>query len=92
MAGFFMWKIQPKKTTSTPAKPKIGHELETNSGRMIKKRAHKTLHQWIETLNIGRLVSYAATTVEDLQSRGSGTQTENEHDRTVGVGSSTGIG
>ena len=54
------------KTTGTPAKPKIGHELETNSGRMIKKRAHKTLHQRIETLNIGRLVRYAAVTVEDL--------------------------
>ena len=80
------------KTTGTPAKPKIGHELETNSGRMIKKWAHKTLHQRIKTLNIGRLVSYAATTAEDLQSRGSRTQTENEHDRTVGVGSSTGIG
>ena len=48
------------------AKPEIGHELETNGGRMIKKRAHKTLHQRIETLNIGRLVRYAAATVEDL--------------------------
>ena len=59
---------------------------------MIKKRAHKTLHQLIETLNIGRLVSYAAATVEDLQSRGSETQIENERDRTIGVGSSESIG
>ena len=59
---------------------------------MINKWAHKTLHQLIETLNIGRLVSYAAATVEDLKSRGSETQIENEHDRTMGVRYSTGIG
>ena len=55
-----------KKRTATPVKPEIGHDLEKNGGRMIKKRAHKTLHQRIETLNIGWLVSYAAATVEDL--------------------------
>ena len=59
---------------------------------MINKWAHKTLHQLIETLNSGRLVSYAAATVQDLQSRGSETQIENERDRTAGVRSSAGIG
>ena len=66
MALFFMWKIQPIENNRHTGQPKIGHELKTNSGRMIKKWAHKNLHQWIETLNIGQLVSYAAVTVEDL--------------------------
>ena len=90
--GFLCEKFNLKKTTGTPAKPEIGHEIETNGGRMINKWAHKTLHQLIETLNIGRLVSYEAETVQDLQSRGSETQIENECDRTAGVRSSAGIG
>ena len=43
---------------------------------MIKKQAHENPHRQIGTPNIGQSVGYTAAMADNLQSRGSGTQTK----------------
>ena len=52
---------------------------------MIKKRAHENPHRQIGTLDIGRLVGYAAATAANLQSRGFGAQTKSRRNKTSKV-------
>ena len=65
----------------TPVIYKIIYDFVTIGRKKIKKRAHENPHRRIRTLDIGRLVSYAAATVGDLQSKGSETQTKKWRDK-----------